>query len=435
MKKPLNAAGGERFQAGEEPGNERRVPCLEALRHLRDDLPEAERRVGDLVLADPERVLVSTVAEVADGSGVSVATVARLCAKVGYSGFKGMKVALAVELLELTGPDFRTYDSPVQVEYVRNFHKGRPSAKGRVPSPAGKCLVTEAADGWAAGRPPDAITRVAASFGALSAGHSRVAQLLLDDPRRAIRLSVTEFAAEAETSAATVVRTAQQLGYRGFQDLKLAVAQSLAGGQKPVQTSDVAASDPAGILAHALCGGQRALADAAAVIDARAFARAVDALSGASRVVVVGSGTGHVLAHEAAVSLVSVGWPAEAPAEVMAMHLAARRMHPTDICLAISVSGSTVPTLEAVELARSRGATVVAITGPMRSPLGDAADLALVTGARETGRWHSYLEGSGRRVAVMRVLHALCAALAHGDPERSEEAFEAKRDVSVRHHE
>lgn len=282
----------------------------------------------------------------------------------------------------------------------------------------------------------DAIARIAANLGALSPGHSRVARVLLDDPKRSIHLSVTEFAAEASTSTATVVRTCQQLGYRGFQDLKLAVAQSLVGAGEPGEMDDLTeASGPAEIFSYAIRSGQQALADAAAVIDAHAFVQSVDALAAASRIVVVGSGTAHVLAHEAAVSLVSVGWPAEAPAEIMAMHLATRCLGPADVCLAISMSGATMPTLVAAELARERGARVVALAGPSRSPLGNLADVTLVVGSRQTGPWHSYLQGSGRRVAVMRLLHALCAALAHRDPDRWAEAFQAKRDINVRHHE
>lgn len=284
------------------------------------------------------------------------------------------------------------------------------------------------------GPPQDAIARIAANLGALSPGHSRVARVLLDDPKRSIHLSVTEFAAEASTSTATVVRTCQQLGYRGFQDLKLAVAQSLVGAGEPGEMDDLTeASGPAEIFSYAIRSGQQALADAAAVIDAHAFVQSVDALAAASRIVVVGSGTAHVLAHEAAVSLVSVGWAAEAPAEIMAMHLAARCLTPTDVCLAISATGATLPTLTAVELAINRGATVVAIVGPSRSPLGELADLTLAVGARETAPWH-YLHGGGRRLAIIRLVHALGAALAQRDPHRSAEAQQAKRDVNVRHH-
>lgn len=278
------------------------------------------------------------------------------------------------------------------------------------------------------------MARIAANLGALSPSHSRVARLLLDDPKRSIHLSVTEFAAEASTSTATVVRTCQQLGYRGFQDLKLAVAQSLGGDRAPDEVADLTeASGPAEILSYAIRSGQQALADAAAVIDPHAFVQSVDALAAASRIVVVGSGTGHVLAQEAAVSLVSVGWPAEAPAEIMAMHLATRSLTSTDACLAISATGATLPTVAAVELAIGRGAAVVAIVGPSRSPLGELADLTLVVGARETAPWH-YLQGAGRRLAIMRVVHALGAALAQRDPHRSAEALQAKRDVNVRHH-
>lgn len=84
-------------------GGERYPPCLATLRGLYPSLTGAERRVADYVFANPDRVLLSSNAEVARTSGTGVGTLARLCTKLGYSGFPDMKIALAVELFNPEG--------------------------------------------------------------------------------------------------------------------------------------------------------------------------------------------------------------------------------------------------------------------------------------------------------------------------------------------
>ena len=57
---------------------------------------------------------------------------------------------------------------------------------------------------------------------------------------------------------------------------------------------------------------------------------------------------------------------------------------PDDVLLAISTSGTSKNVLKAIEAARSRGVTVVAMTGKADSPVAQLADVAIVTPA---GKW------------------------------------------------
>ncbi|HSU98521.1 MAG TPA: MurR/RpiR family transcriptional regulator, partial [Roseiarcus sp.] len=59
--------------------------ALERTRATRPALRKSEAKVADLVLADPARVLDSSLAQVAGLAGVSQPTVIRFCVAVGYS--------------------------------------------------------------------------------------------------------------------------------------------------------------------------------------------------------------------------------------------------------------------------------------------------------------------------------------------------------------
>jgi DNA-binding MurR/RpiR family transcriptional regulator len=63
-----------------------------------DRLTTAERRVAEVVLAQPSRVAFGTVAELAEAAGAGAATVVRLADKLGYEGFTGLQAAVQDDL-------------------------------------------------------------------------------------------------------------------------------------------------------------------------------------------------------------------------------------------------------------------------------------------------------------------------------------------------
>ncbi len=68
---------------------------LEVVRLCLPELRKSDRKVAELVLSDPDRVLTATVAEVADAAGVSQPTVIRFCVAVGCVGFQDFRLRLA----------------------------------------------------------------------------------------------------------------------------------------------------------------------------------------------------------------------------------------------------------------------------------------------------------------------------------------------------
>src|SRR5689334_20836229 len=82
--------------AGGQPAVRQNI--LEVVRGLRDGLRKSERKVADLGLAQPARVLNATLAEAAAGAGVSQPTVIRFCVAVGCEGYQDFRLRLAHSL-------------------------------------------------------------------------------------------------------------------------------------------------------------------------------------------------------------------------------------------------------------------------------------------------------------------------------------------------
>lgn len=91
---------------------------LEVARAMRSELRKSDRKVCDVVLADPRRIMNATVAETAQLAGVSQPTVIRFCTSIGCDGYQDFKLRLAQGLAlgtPATHSVITDADSPVEV--------------------------------------------------------------------------------------------------------------------------------------------------------------------------------------------------------------------------------------------------------------------------------------------------------------------------------
>lgn len=245
----------------------------------------------------------------------------------------------------------------------------------------------------------------------------RVAELVLADSQRLMYKSISEVAAAAGTAASTVVRACRTLGFSGFQELKLALAKDGGSPITPLPREIDERSSPADVLATVLHDGEDALHEARTTLDADEFARAVELVSAADRVLFVAVGTSAPLAQDAAYRFTTIGVQAEAPADVHVQHVRARLLGPRDVCVAISHTGATQETLAAVRGAVAAGASTIAISSFARSPLSEEVGVTLAAGSREL----SYrIEAMSSRIAHLSILDALFVAVALRSPERTD---------------
>ncbi len=71
---------------------------IEVIRTMRPELRKSDRKVADVVLEDPHRIMNATVSETATLADVSQPTVLRFATAVGCTGFQDLKIKLAQSL-------------------------------------------------------------------------------------------------------------------------------------------------------------------------------------------------------------------------------------------------------------------------------------------------------------------------------------------------
>lgn len=229
-------------------------------------------------------------------------------------------------------------------------------------------------------------------------------------------MSVTEVAEQAGVSEGSVVALCQQLGGRGFQQLKIALARDLV---KPVQFihEDLQRRDTIETVIEKVFGSNlQALQETLQALDRTAVGLAVKALRTARRVEIYGVGSAAPVAEDANYRLLRIGIESKV---VLDSHVQAISASLTDSRVAtitVSHSGSTLETVTATRLAKEAGATTISITSFGKSPLLAHTDIALHTIARET---QFRTEAMSSRIAQLAIVDALVASLALADYDKA----------------
>lgn len=223
----------------------------------------------------------------------------------------------------------------------------------------------------------DPLARIRAETETLTPAQVQVGRVFLDDPDWGIRASVEEIARLADVSGPTVIRFCRVLGFDGLSDFKLRLAQSLAVGTRLLHRAISADDSVAAIVHKILHSAAAVLTDLESQLDVAAIDAAIAKISDARRVdcYSVGS-TSTFLANDAQVRFSRLGLTSNAYFDAHAQLISAATLSPLDVAVAISHVGRMPTLLEAVDVAREQGATVIGITQP-NTPLAQRCSIPI----------------------------------------------------------
>lgn len=190
-------------------------------------------------------------------------------------------------------------------------------------------------------------------------------------------MTAQQLADHVGVSRASVIRTAQTLGYSGFPQLRVALAQEAASA-RAATAFDPATGSMLDMVQHNVAQFSHRLEASFGAIDDTALAETVRLLDAADRVLVVANGFSAPLGLDLAQRLISAGRSAEFHTDAMAQRIAAHHLGAQSVCFVFSGSGANRPTLEAAERARESGAAVIAMTNFASSPLTQLATVVLL---------------------------------------------------------
>lgn len=269
---------------------------------------------------------------------------------------------------------------------------------------------------WTGSEEAGPTTRIATVMNSLLPSERRVVELILADADRIVETTAQELADRAGVARSTVIRTCQSLGYRGYPQLRVALARELAQASGREQDYGTSALGRIRADVDALAAS---LPQITSVLTEDAVERAVELLVGARRLLVLANGLSAPLANDLSMRLTAVGRPAEFVADPIGQQIAARQLTAADACMVISGSGANESSLKSARAVRAAGASLLVVTSFASSPLVSLADVALVV-APASGSFRHELEHTSRVPHVV-LLESLVevVAIRLGDVARS----------------
>ena len=248
----------------------------------------------------------------------------------------------------------------------------------------------------------------------------KIADYVLEHPKETQYISITDLSAECEVAVSTVSLFCRKLKLAGFNDFKLELARAALpeGSNMSQLTGAVLPGDTAGVvMGKVLHTMQEELNNAYQMLSASSVTRAVDLLRAAGQVVCLGQGNHSVvaLAAWAQFSTTSPKFKTIQDSHMQTVVLSTLRRE--DVVLYFSHSGATHEVLEAAELIRGRGASLILVTRYLNSPASAYADTVLLCGPNEQP---FQFGSSAALIAQLYVVEVLLSEFIRRDPDQAE---------------
>ena len=249
-------------------------------------------------------------------------------------------------------------------------------------------------------------------------GHM-VADYLVQHAAEAQYLSISSLARECKVAEATVFRFCRALGFEGYHEMRIALAQANATGALVNQRAPEPDADTATLCEHAGALFMTAINGTQNALSPEAVDKAVALLHSARQVFCLGQGGSMLLANDICARFSSLSNKFRTAGDSPLQLLSASLMTPEDVVLFVSYSGATRDMMETLRTAKASGAKIVLLTHYEDSPGAALADVVLLCGAQE-----SPLDSGSIpiKVSVLYVAEVLLLRYMLDDPKQANDA-------------
>lgn len=261
-----------------------------------------------------------------------------------------------------------------------------------------------------------------------------VAEYVLEHYEEIPHMSIKNLAQLTNTSDASVLRFCKTMGYSGYRSFIVSISASIGSmddGQKEQYTDIQPGDDLSTIILNVSRNNSRSIEDTLSIIDKNEIARAVQVLRESSRIVFFGIGASGLVAIDGEQKFTRINKMCHAYTDGHSQLTAATLLDKNDVAIFISNSGSTVDILDALEIAKKNGATLIAITKYNKSELAEKADIVLSISTPEI----TIRSGAmGSRIAMLTVIDILFAGVSSAEYKHVKKFLTKTHDVIARKH-
>lgn len=251
----------------------------------------------------------------------------------------------------------------------------------------------------------------------------RLAQWMVEHQEEASRLSISALAAATGVSETTVFRFCRALGFSGYRDLRLHLAESrgAARGSQLLPLDWELNGEEGETFAHVARRivevHTEALHDTLRLIDPAMLERATAQLLEARTIHLMGFGSSAPVAGDAWQRFLRLGLLASVHSDPHVLAALAANAPPGSLFFAVSYSGQTRDIVETLETVGQRGCVRIALTANARGAIAGLAETVLLSAARRSPVTQDSI---ATRVSQLAVIDMLCVGIALRHSRRSE---------------
>ncbi|MEK3731468.1 MULTISPECIES: MurR/RpiR family transcriptional regulator [Paenibacillus] len=246
----------------------------------------------------------------------------------------------------------------------------------------------------------------------------RLAEFILANPSNIVNMGITDLAAACEVSAATVTRFCKNFQCKGYPDFKVKLSAEIAHAEMASKMGNtryqdiVAGKNLADIVEAIESNHLTSIRDTTQLLDLGQLERAVNALCGAKRIDLYGVATSSIVAQDFYQKLVRIGKNCTAFADSHMQITSASTLSEGDVAVAISYSGETPETIDALTCAKDAGAFTISITSYRSTRLSKLSDIPLYSSSLEEGMRRGDMAS---RIAQLHIIDILFMGMASRD--------------------
>ena len=240
--------------------------------------------------------------------------------------------------------------------------------------------------------------------------------------------ALKEVADEAGVSEAMVIKIAKKLGFSGYRDFRQNVVDYVRVSDPEMREELSPGDSPREIVNKVFGASKQALEETLAIADIEAYDRAADFIAGARQRDFYGVGGSAQIARDVAHKFLRIGVRASVFDDAHMMAMSASLLGTADVAIGFSHSGSTLATIDALQIARKNGARTIAITNYLGSPIAEVADVVICSTAQGSPLLG---ENAAARIAQLTILDTIFVLVAQRNY-KAADANLAKTKAAVR---
>lgn len=251
------------------------------------------------------------------------------------------------------------------------------------------------------------------AYNTLRSSEKKVADYVLLNGHSVSTMTLAQLSKEAGVSEPTIVRFVKSIGCSSYSKFKMELIKDW-GRESVVQKSDsellvelhIDKNDKVEDIPEKMIGMTiKALEDTYKIIDTDNYKKAIKMIKSANIIDVYGVGNSGSIASDIMNKFLRIGLNCRAYSDNHIQKICASHLTNKDLVIAISHSGSTIDTINALKIAKKAGAQTIALTNYKATTISEYADIIFYTGDSETTFYSETMVSRISQLAIVDMLY------------------------------